>query len=114
MLSNKVLVSPIILVTVKSNRPADRMAHGLGSKNETARTRCDHCLVRLRGSICSIARRPEERRQEYRQRSDLRHGLPSKPVQPLKQIDRNTVKRLVPVWNLSLDNNWGEQAQPIV
>ena len=29
---------------------------------------------------------------------------------PLKQIDRNTVKRLVPVWNLSLDNNWGEQA----
>ena len=33
---------------------------------------------------------------------------------PLKQIDRNTVKRLVPVWNLSLDNNWGEQAQPIV
>jgi len=33
---------------------------------------------------------------------------------PLKQIDRTTVKRLVPVWNLSLDNNWGEQAQPVV
>src|SRR5881296_2183188 len=33
---------------------------------------------------------------------------------PLKQIDKNTVRRLVPVWNLSLDNNWGEQAQPIV
>src|SRR5262249_23639895 len=33
---------------------------------------------------------------------------------PLKQVDRATVKRLVPVWNLSLDNNWGEQAQPIV
>src|SRR3979409_70161 len=32
----------------------------------------------------------------------------------LKQINKNTVKRLVPVWNLSLDNNWGEQAQPIV
>ena len=32
----------------------------------------------------------------------------------LDQIDRRTVKRLVPVWNLSLDNNWGEQAQPIV
>jgi alcohol dehydrogenase (cytochrome c) len=32
----------------------------------------------------------------------------------LNQIDRRTVKRLVPVWNLSLDNNWGEQAQPIV
>ena len=33
---------------------------------------------------------------------------------PLKQIDKQTVKRLVPVWNLSLDNNCGEQAQPIV
>ena len=33
---------------------------------------------------------------------------------PLKQIDRTTVKRLVPVWNLSLDNQWGEQAQPFI
>jgi len=32
----------------------------------------------------------------------------------LKQINTQTVKRLVPIWNLSLDNNWGEQAQPIV
>src|SRR5881296_4295403 len=33
---------------------------------------------------------------------------------PLRQIDKNTVRRLVPLWNLSLDNNWGEQSQPIV
>src|SRR5215472_7985565 len=33
---------------------------------------------------------------------------------PLKQIDKTTVKRLVPVWNLSLDNAYGEQAQPLV
>ncbi len=33
---------------------------------------------------------------------------------PLKQIDKTNVKRLVPVWSLSLDNQWGEQAQPIV
>ena len=32
----------------------------------------------------------------------------------LSQIDRKSVRRLVPVWSLSLDNNWGEQAQPIV
>ena len=32
----------------------------------------------------------------------------------LRQVDKATVKRLVPVWNLSLDNQWGEQAQPIV
>jgi alcohol dehydrogenase (cytochrome c) len=33
---------------------------------------------------------------------------------PLKQIDRTNIKRLVPIWSLSLDNQWGEQAQPIV
>ncbi|MBV8835775.1 MAG: PQQ-dependent dehydrogenase, methanol/ethanol family, partial [Alphaproteobacteria bacterium] len=33
---------------------------------------------------------------------------------PLREINRSTVKRLVPVWSLSLDNQWGEQAQPIV
>ena len=33
---------------------------------------------------------------------------------PLKQIDKASVKRLVPIWNLSLDNPWGEQAQPLV
>jgi alcohol dehydrogenase (cytochrome c) len=32
----------------------------------------------------------------------------------LKDINKNTVKRLVPVWSLSLDNQWGEQAQPII
>jgi alcohol dehydrogenase (cytochrome c) len=32
----------------------------------------------------------------------------------LKQIDKSNVKRLVPIWNLSLDNQWGEQAQPFV
>src|SRR5579872_4959843 len=33
---------------------------------------------------------------------------------PLKQINKTNVKRLVPIWNLSLDNSYGEQAQPIV
>ena len=33
---------------------------------------------------------------------------------PLKQVDRQTVKRLVPVWNVSLTSNYGEQAQPLV
>ena len=32
----------------------------------------------------------------------------------LNQINKRTVKRLVPVWNLSLNNDLGEQAQPIV
>jgi alcohol dehydrogenase (cytochrome c) len=41
-------------------------------------------------------------------------GYHQQRYSPLNQINRNTIKRLVPVWSLSLDNNWGEQAQPIV
>lgn len=33
---------------------------------------------------------------------------------PLAQINKATVKRLVPVWNVSLQNQLGEQAQPLV
>ena len=41
-------------------------------------------------------------------------GYAQQRYSPLSQIDRKSVRHLVPVWNLSLDNNWGEQAQPIV
>src|ERR1700750_2005655 len=41
-------------------------------------------------------------------------GYHQQRYSPLKQIDRNTVKRLVPAWTLSLTNDFGEQAQPIV
>ena len=41
-------------------------------------------------------------------------GYHQQRYSPLKEINKQTVNRLVPVWNLSLDNNWGEQAQPIV
>jgi alcohol dehydrogenase (cytochrome c) len=33
---------------------------------------------------------------------------------PLKQINKSNVKRLVPIWNVSLQNDLGEQAQPLV
>jgi alcohol dehydrogenase (cytochrome c) len=33
---------------------------------------------------------------------------------PLKQINKSNVKRLVPVWNVSLQNDLGEQAQPMI
>ena len=32
----------------------------------------------------------------------------------LKQVNKQTVKRLAPVWNVSLASNYGEQAQPLV
>jgi alcohol dehydrogenase (cytochrome c) len=33
---------------------------------------------------------------------------------PLKQINKDTVKRLVPAWNVSLNSAYGEQGQPLV
>jgi len=41
-------------------------------------------------------------------------GYHQQRYSPLKQIDKANVKRLVPIWNLSLDNQWGEQAQPLI
>ena len=32
----------------------------------------------------------------------------------LKQINKDTVKRLVPVWNYSFDDNRSEESQPLV
>jgi len=33
---------------------------------------------------------------------------------PLAQINKGNVKRMVPVWTLSLENELGEQAQPLI
>jgi len=33
---------------------------------------------------------------------------------PLREINKQNVKRLVPMWSLSLENEFGEQAQPLV
>ena len=41
-------------------------------------------------------------------------GYDLKRYSPLRQINRSTVKRLVPVWNATLSNLLGEQAQPLV
>ena len=32
----------------------------------------------------------------------------------LTQVNKQTVRRLVPVWNVSMSSNYGEQAQPFV
>ena len=41
-------------------------------------------------------------------------GYHQQRYSPLKQINKKTVKRLVPVWSLSLANEHGEQGQPLV
>lgn len=41
-------------------------------------------------------------------------GYDQKRYSPLRQINASNVKRLVPVWNTTLSNMLGEQAQPLV
>ena len=41
-------------------------------------------------------------------------GLDRKSYSPLNQINKNNVKRLVPVWNASVANDQGELAQPTI
>ena len=41
-------------------------------------------------------------------------GYDLKRFSPLDQINRDTVKRLVPVWNYSYDDNHSEESQPLV
>src|SRR6516164_11840734 len=41
-------------------------------------------------------------------------GFDRKSYSPLKQINKSTVKRLVPVWNAALSNEEGELAAPTI
>jgi len=41
-------------------------------------------------------------------------GLDRKSYSPLKQIDKSSVKKLVPIWNAALSNEQGELAAPTV
>ena len=41
-------------------------------------------------------------------------GYANQRYSPLKAINRDTVSRLVPVWNYSLNNSQGQEAQPLV
>ncbi|MBV8753573.1 MAG: methanol/ethanol family PQQ-dependent dehydrogenase [Hyphomicrobiales bacterium] len=41
-------------------------------------------------------------------------GYHQQRYSPLEQINKNTVKRLVPVWNYSFDDNRSEESQPLV
>ncbi len=41
-------------------------------------------------------------------------GYSQQRYSPLKQINKSNIKRLVPVWSASLNNDLGEQAQPMV
>src|SRR5262245_18685501 len=119
MLSNKVSVSPIIPVTVKSNRPVDRTAHGLGSEDLGVKMKqlvLAAAIVSFACAGASAQSLDDLKNDGKNSDNDLTYGMGyhRNRYSPLKQIDRSTVKRLVPVWNLSLDNNWGEKAQPIV
>jgi len=41
-------------------------------------------------------------------------GYDLKMYSPLSQINKSTIKRLVPIWNMSLSNDMGELSQPTI
>src|SRR5678815_2502883 len=41
-------------------------------------------------------------------------GYSQQRYSPLAKINKSNVKRLVPVWSLALQNEFGEQAQPMI
>src|SRR5688572_27124001 len=41
-------------------------------------------------------------------------GYAQQRYSPLEQINSSNVEKLVPVWSLSLENDFGEQGQPLV
>ncbi|HTE15594.1 MAG TPA: hypothetical protein VK642_11005, partial [Burkholderiales bacterium] len=41
-------------------------------------------------------------------------GYDLKNYSPLRQINKSNIKRLVPIWSISLMNNHGETAQPSI
>src|SRR6516162_8443083 len=41
-------------------------------------------------------------------------GYSQQRFSPLREINRDTVKRLVPVWSYSLNNDTGEESQPLI
>jgi alcohol dehydrogenase (cytochrome c) len=67
--------------------------------------------------ILSLAQSEAEIRASSKHGSDvLTYGMGYEQQRhsPLRQINKKNVKKLTPVWALSLENDFGEQAQPIV
>ena len=74
------------------------------------------CVLFLLGSAASAQTLDELKNDGKNTDNILTYGMgyQQNRYSTLKEINKTTIKRLVPVWNVSLDNNWGEQAQPIV
>jgi len=74
-------------------------------------------LVLLLAAVCASAQSLDDLKNDGKNTDNvLTYGMGYQQhrYSPLKQIDKSNVQRLVPVWNLSMDNQWGEQAQPLV
>ena len=69
------------------------------------------------GSTASFAQSAEELIQGSRNGDNVLNygmGYDQHRYSLLTQINKDNVKKLVPVWNLSLENDLGEQGQPMV
>ena len=67
--------------------------------------------------IATLAQTADElKNAEKTPQSVLTYGMSynQQRFSPLSQINRDTVKRLVPSWSYSMNNNTGEESQPLI
>jgi len=68
--------------------------------------------VLLLGVTAAIAQTLDDLKSDGRNTDNILTygmGYHQQRYSPLNQINKKTVRRLVPVWNLSLDNNWASR-----
>ncbi|MGZ9710501.1 PQQ-dependent dehydrogenase, methanol/ethanol family [Glaciimonas sp. GNP009] len=77
------------------------------------------CLI----ALCAVASSPLQAQTMDNLKNDAAHpenvltygmGYSQQRYSTLKQIDKKNIKKLAPVWALGLENEYGEQAQPMV
>ena len=104
----------VFLYPTGRTQPAAAISRHRGDPKETPRRGREHSATL--GTAASAQTLDDLKNDGKNTDNILTYGMGyhQQRYSPLKQINKQNVKRLVPVWNLSLDNNWGEQAQPII
>jgi alcohol dehydrogenase (cytochrome c) len=77
---------------------------------------CAALLIVARPIVALAQTADEIKNAEKTPQNVLTYGMSysQQRFSPLNQINRDTVKRLVPVWSYSMNNNTGEESQPLI
>jgi alcohol dehydrogenase (cytochrome c) len=74
-------------------------------------------ILNMAVSVTALAQNDQDLRDAGKRTDEIiTYGMSytQQRFSPLKQINRDTVRRLVPAWSYSMANNYGEEAQPLI